>query len=90
MLLHIKWRKSKNIVYRLINYNNNSCSSDIVCTVSNRTHHGNNSLLALLLLAHHGVGFASSCLAVGKNADIVALECMFQHFFTNVIVHTVL
>ena len=54
------------------------------------TNHGNDSFLPLLLLAHHGVGFASSCLAVGKDADVVALKRMRQHFLSNVIVHKVL
>ncbi len=55
-----------------------------------RTNHGDDSFLPLLLLAHHGVGFASSCLAISKYADIVALKSMRQHFLANIIVHKVL
>lgn len=54
------------------------------------TDHGNDSFLSLLLLAHHSVRFASASLAIGKDADVVALERMLQHFLSYVIVHTVL
>lgn len=56
----------------------------------NRTNHGNDSFLSLLLLPHHGVGFASSCLAVSKDAHVVALKRVLQHFLADVIIHKVL
>lgn len=55
-----------------------------------RTNHRNDSFLSLLLLAHHGIGFASSCLAISKDADVVALKSMLQHFLANIIIHKVL
>lgn len=45
------------------------------------------ALLVFLLFAHHGVGFSRSGLAVRKDADIVAFECVKQHFLANVLVH---
>lgn len=50
---------------------------------------GNDSLLILnILFAHHGVGLASARLTVSKDADIVALEGVQQHFLSNVFVHS--
>lgn len=50
---------------------------------------GNDPLLILnILFPHHGVRLASTCLAISKDADIVALKCMEQHFFSNVFVHS--
>lgn len=58
--------------------------------IMNWTNHRNDSFLSFFLFSHHSVGFASSSLAVSKDADVVALKSMFQHFLADVIVHTVL
>lgn len=60
------------------------------CMMYCRTNHGNDSFLPLVLPAHHGVGFARSCLAISEDADVVALKRVGQHFFANIIEHTVL
>lgn len=50
---------------------------------------GNDSLLILdILFPHHGVGLASACLAISKDADIVSLESVQQHFLSDVFVHS--
>ena len=54
------------------------------------TYHGDNAFLPLLLLAHHGVGLPRPRLAVGEDADVVALEGVLQHLLPDVIVHEVL
>lgn len=47
----------------------------------------NNPLLVLdILLAHHGVGLSSTRLAISKDADIVTLKGVQQHFLPNVFV----
>lgn len=48
------------------------------------------ALLVCLLFPHHGVGFSSSRLPVGENADVVALEGVKQHLFPDVPVHLLL
>lgn len=53
-----------------------------------RSYQGNDSLLILdVLFAHHGVGLASARLSVGKDADVVALEGVQQHFLSDIFVH---
>ena len=64
--------------------------SAIIYSEISRTNHGNDSFLPLLLLAHHGIGFASTCLAISKDAHVVPLKSMGQHFLANIIVHKVL
>lgn len=44
-------------------------------------------LLVFLLFAHHGVGFSCSGLTIRKDANIVAFECVKQHFLADVLVH---
>lgn len=46
--------------------------------------------LPRVIFAHHGVTFASSCLSIGKDAHIVALEGMLQHLNANVIIDLLL
>lgn len=48
------------------------------------------ALLVLLLLPHHGVGFSSPCLPVGKDTDVIAFEGMLQHLLADVPVHLLL
>lgn len=55
-----------------------------------RCYLGNDACLALLLLAHHGVGFPSPSLAIGKDAHVVALKGVQEHLLANIIVHTAL
>lgn len=49
-----------------------------------------NARLCLLLFTHHSIGLASTCLPIGKYTDVVALEGMFQHLLSNIIVHAAL
>lgn len=51
---------------------------------------GHNALLPRLLPPHHGVGFPSPSLPIGKDAHVVAFKGMEQHFFSNVQVHLLL
>ena len=44
-------------------------------------------LLVLLLPPHHGVALPCSGLAVGEDADVVALEGMQQHLLPDVLVN---
>lgn len=44
------------------------------------------ALLVFLLFAHHGVGFSRTGLAICEDADVVAFECVKQHFLSNVLV----
>lgn len=54
-----------------------------------RLYQGDDSLLVLhILFAHHGVGLASTGLAVGEDADVVALEGVQQHLLADVFVHS--
>ena len=48
---------------------------------------GDDALLVLLLASHHGVALACPCLAVGEDADVVALEGVLQHLHPDVPVH---
>lgn len=58
-----------------------------VCTVS--LYQGDYSFLILyVLFPHHGVRLASTRLTIGKDADVVALEGVQQHFLSDVFVYS--
>lgn len=44
-------------------------------------------LILHILFPHHGVGLASARLAVSKDAHVVSLEGVQQHFLSDVFVH---
>lgn len=51
---------------------------------------GHDALLPGLLPPHHGVGFPSPRLPVGKDAHVVAFKGVEQHLLSNVPIHLLL
>lgn len=51
---------------------------------------GHNALLPWLLPPHHGVGFPSPGLPIGKDAHVVAFKGVEQHLFSNVLIYLLL
>lgn len=45
------------------------------------------AFLPIFLFAHHRIGLSSTSLAIGKYTNVVAVEGMLQHFFSNVFVN---
>lgn len=51
---------------------------------------GHDALLPWLLPPHHGIGFPSPGLPIGKDAHVVAFKGVEQHLFSNVPIHLLL